>query len=77
LADQCRHRAADPATTCRNQRFRHRKGIVEYEYVKPGQTKPQPKMSYVTGYAPWGWVIGTGVYIDDLTAQAGAPPATP
>jgi methyl-accepting chemotaxis protein len=48
------------------------KGIVEYEYVRPGETKPQPKMSYVTGYAPWGWVIGTGVYIDDLEAQTWA-----
>jgi methyl-accepting chemotaxis protein len=47
-------------------------GIVEYEYVKPGQSKPQPKMSYVIGYAPWGWVIGTGVYIDDLDAQTSA-----
>jgi methyl-accepting chemotaxis protein len=44
-------------------------GIVEYEYVKPGHTKPQPKMSYVVGYTPWGWVIGTGVYIDDLKEQ--------
>jgi methyl-accepting chemotaxis protein len=26
-------------------------------------------LSYVTGFEPWGWVIGTGVYIDDLQAQ--------
>ncbi|HYZ23147.1 MAG TPA: HAMP domain-containing protein, partial [Rhodopila sp.] len=25
-----------------------------------------PKTSYVKGFAPWGWMIGTGVYIDDL-----------
>jgi methyl-accepting chemotaxis protein len=48
---------------------RNGRGVVEYEYIKPGQTLPQPKMSYVVGYAPWGWVIGTGVYIDDLKAQ--------
>ena len=44
-------------------------GIVAYQYAKPGFDKPQPKLSYVTGFAPWGWVIGTGVYIDDLAAQ--------
>ena len=32
-------------------------------------TKPQPKLSYVVGFAPWNWVVGTGVYIDDLKAQ--------
>ncbi|MFG3757209.1 cache domain-containing protein, partial [Klebsiella pneumoniae] len=28
-----------------------------------------PKLSYVVGFAPWNWIIGTGVYIDDLDAQ--------
>ncbi len=44
-------------------------GFVEYEWPKPGKDAPQPKLSYVMGFAPWGWVIGTGVYIDDLHAQ--------
>ena len=44
-------------------------GFVPYEWPKPGFDKPQPKLSYVVGFAPWNWVIGTGVYIDDLTAQ--------
>ncbi len=44
-------------------------GFVGYEWPKPGFDRPQPKLSYVTGFAPWDWVIGTGVYIDDLTAQ--------
>ena len=48
---------------------RNGSGIIEYEYARTGSPKPQPKMSFVTGYAPWGWVIGTGVYIDDLEAQ--------
>ena len=47
-------------------------GFVPYEWPKPGFDKPQPKLSYVTGFAPWGWVIGTGVYIDDLKAQSWA-----
>ena len=44
-------------------------GFVEYQWPKPGKDTPQPKLSYVTGFEPWGWVIGTGVYIDDLHAQ--------
>jgi methyl-accepting chemotaxis protein len=45
-------------------------GFVPYEWPKPGFDRPQPKLSYVVGFAPWDWVIGTGVYIDDLNAQA-------
>jgi methyl-accepting chemotaxis protein len=44
-------------------------GFIPYEWPKPGFDKPQPKLSYVVGFAPWNWVIGTGVYIDDLKAQ--------
>jgi methyl-accepting chemotaxis protein len=44
-------------------------GYVEYQWPKPGKDAPQPKLSFVTGFAPWGWVIGTGVYIDDLQEQ--------
>ena len=44
-------------------------GFVSYQWPKPGKDAPQPKLSYVVGFEPWGWVIGTGVYIDDLEAQ--------
>ncbi len=44
-------------------------GVVEYYWPKPGNDAPQPKLSYVAGFEPWGWVIGSGVYIDDLKAQ--------
>jgi methyl-accepting chemotaxis protein len=47
-------------------------GFVPYEWPKPGFAQPQPKLSYVIGFAPWSWVIGTGVYIDDLSAQTWA-----
>jgi len=43
-------------------------GLVGYMWPRPGDTAPVPKLSYVKGFAPWGWVIGTGVYIDDVTA---------
>jgi methyl-accepting chemotaxis protein len=44
-------------------------GFVDYLWPKPGSDKPAPKITYVTGFAPWGWIIGTGVYVDDLDAQ--------
>jgi len=43
-------------------------GFVEYQSPKPGETKPVPKASYVKGYEPWGWIIGSGIYIDDTKA---------
>ncbi len=43
-------------------------GFVPYLWPKPGHELPVRKESYVKGFAPWGWVIGTGVYIDDLEA---------
>ena len=37
-----------------------------YFWPKAGSVEPQPKLSFATTYEPWGWVIGTGVYTDDL-----------
>src|SRR5512140_238678 len=45
-------------------------GFVDYLWRKPGSDQPQPKLSYVGGFGPWGWVVGTGVYVDDLAVQA-------
>lgn len=47
-------------------------GFVEYQWPRPGADTPQPKVSYVQGYARWGWVIGSGVYVDSVDAQAWA-----
>ena len=41
-------------------------GVIRYQWPKPGKDQPQPKISYVKGFSEWGWVIGTGVYVDDL-----------
>ncbi len=45
-------------------------GFVDYYWPKPGSDKPVPKMSYVKFISSWDWVIGTGLYIDDLDALA-------
>jgi methyl-accepting chemotaxis protein len=43
-------------------------GFVSYSWPKPGAAEPQPKISFVKGFAPWGWVIGSGVYLDEVNA---------
>ncbi|WP_163275865.1 methyl-accepting chemotaxis protein [Cellulomonas iranensis] len=45
-------------------------GTVAYQWPKPGAEDPQPKISYVAGYEPWGWVVGSGIYVDDVQAAA-------
>jgi len=39
-----------------------------YLWPKAGSSKPQPKLTLVKAFEPWGWVIGTGVYMDDLNS---------
>ena len=41
-------------------------GFFEYQWPKPGSEAPVEKLSYVQGFEPWGWVIGSGLYMDDL-----------
>jgi len=43
-------------------------GYVFYMWAKPGNEQPVQKVSYVKGFSPWGWVIGSGVYIDTVDA---------
>ena len=45
-------------------------GVVAYQWPKPGSTAPQDKLSYVKAFAPWGWVIGSGIYVDSVLADA-------
>lgn len=45
-------------------------GFVSYMWPKPGATDPQPKISYVAGYRPWGWIVGSGIYVDDVQSVA-------
>ena len=43
-------------------------GSVEYMWPKPGSDTPVKKVSYVKGFEPWGWIIGSGVYVDTVDA---------
>ncbi len=44
-------------------------GFVDYLWPKPGVDEPQPKISYVKLFPAWQWVIGSGVYIDDVEKE--------
>jgi PAS domain S-box-containing protein len=44
-------------------------GYVNYLWPKPlpsGITESQPKISFVKTFQPWNWIVGTGIYIDDI-----------
>ena len=43
-------------------------GFVSYQWPKPGSEHPQPKVSYVKSLPGWGWIIGSGVYVDSVNA---------
>ncbi|MFW0885323.1 methyl-accepting chemotaxis protein [Pseudomonas sp. A214] len=44
-------------------------GMVDYLWPKPGAEAPVAKTSYVKLFEPWGWIIGSGVYVDDVEAE--------
>lgn len=44
-------------------------GFVPYLWPKPGLSQPVEKLSYVKGFSQWEWVVGSGIYIDDLRAE--------
>ncbi|RZU53877.1 methyl-accepting chemotaxis sensory transducer with Cache sensor [Krasilnikovia cinnamomea] len=54
----------------------HGAGQVDYSWPKPGRQDPQPKVSYVQGIPAWGWIVGSGVYVDDVDATAAAEART-
>jgi methyl-accepting chemotaxis protein len=45
-------------------------GYVFYRWPRPGAAQPVPKVSYVKGFETWGWIVGSGVYTDDVAAAA-------
>ncbi|MCP2072237.1 UNVERIFIED_ORG: methyl-accepting chemotaxis protein [Pseudomonas lini] len=44
-------------------------GMINYLWPKPGAEAPVAKTSYVKLFEPWGWIIGSGVYVDDVEAE--------
>jgi methyl-accepting chemotaxis protein len=47
-------------------------GFVFYMWPKPGSAVDVQKASYVKGFAPWGWIVGSGVYLDKINSMVWA-----
>lgn len=49
-------------------------GFVPYYWTKPGKEneKPVSKISYVKLFKPWGWIVGSGIYLDDTADEIGS-----
>ncbi|MDX9874524.1 MAG: methyl-accepting chemotaxis protein [Spongiibacteraceae bacterium] len=44
-------------------------GSVDYFWPRPGETEPQYKLANTRLFQPWGWVVASGVYPDDIAAE--------
>ncbi len=44
-------------------------GFVSYMWPRPGEKQPVAKLSYVKLFKPWGWIIGSGIYVDDVEEE--------
>ena len=44
-------------------------GYTELMFAKPNTTEPLPKLNYSVAFAPYQWIIETGVWIDYIDAQ--------
>ncbi len=52
---------------------KHKQGYVEYMWqFKDDTSHILPKLSYVSLFEPWQWIVGTGVYIDDVKKEISA-----
>ncbi|OQY32752.1 MAG: hypothetical protein B6241_10030 [Spirochaetaceae bacterium 4572_59] len=43
-------------------------GFTSYSYPKPGEDEASPKRAYSQYFEPLDWILGTGVYVDDIDA---------
>jgi two-component system NarL family sensor kinase len=48
------------------QRARAGGGLERYMWAKPSTHKPVAKLGYVIAMPKWGWMMGTGIYLDDV-----------
>ena len=49
---------------------RQGEGYLEYYWQwKDDPSRVVPKESYIRGFQPWGWIIGTGIYLEDVRTE--------
>ncbi|MBI5843835.1 MAG: cache domain-containing protein [Deltaproteobacteria bacterium] len=51
-------------------------GYYTYFWRRLGETEPVEKISFALEYPPWQWVLGTGVYVDDVKREVESRRAT-
>ncbi|WP_051228887.1 methyl-accepting chemotaxis protein [Paludibacterium yongneupense] len=44
-------------------------GFYHYTLKAPGESEAKAKLAFVVGIPEWNWVVGTGVYLDDIDTQ--------
>ena len=43
-------------------------GFTSFRFPRAGGGDPLPKLTYSAEYKPFGWVVGAGIYLDDVNA---------
>lgn len=43
-------------------------GFIKYSWTRPKSPSDRlyPKVSYIKSFVPWDWIVGSGVYVDDV-----------
>ena len=44
-------------------------GAIDYMWPKEGSNRPVPKISYIKLVKEWEWIVGSGIYVDDVDAE--------
>lgn len=50
----------------------HGEGFVAYAWPRPGEAHEVSKLSFGKLFVPWGWIVGGGIYLDDVAAEVAA-----
>lgn len=43
-------------------------GFLNFMWLRPGSRAPSAKLAYINTYKPWGWILLSGLYVDDIEA---------
>ena len=65
---ELRDAKGDPTVRMLLERARTGGGFVVYQWHKPSTQVVAPILGYVTPIERWGWMLGTGLYLDDIDA---------
>lgn len=69
---EVRDRDGRPVVQSLIARAREGQGFFRYVWNKPSMREVAPKLGYVVGLPRWQWMVGTGLYLDDIQATLDA-----